>query len=145
MLAEDIRNPAKQIIGFKNRFLIFAFCYLLSILYLKKPDLQYPFLLESEITGLTALSSFGLSFFLHQVASVSSLPLLFSTQLHESLCVPDGEEHLGNCLLAGSVSPFHFPLLSSWPSLSTSSLSSSLYNSVYNSEWSRLWSIYIRM
>ena len=29
-----------------------------------------------------------------------------------------------------SLSPFHFPLLSSWPPLSTSSLSSSLYNSV---------------
>ena len=27
--------------------------------------------------------------FLHQVASISSLPLLFSTQLCESLCVPD--------------------------------------------------------
>ena len=34
--------------------------------------------------------------FLHQVASVSSLPLLFSTQLSESLCVPDCGEHLGN-------------------------------------------------
>ena len=42
--------------------------------------------------------------FLHQVASVSSLPLLFSTQFCESLCVPDGGEHLGNWLLAGSVS-----------------------------------------
>ena len=42
--------------------------------------------------------------FLHQVASVSSLPLLFSIQLCESLCVPDGGEHLGNWLLAGSVS-----------------------------------------
>ena len=34
--------------------------------------------------------------FLHQVASVSSLPPLFSTQLCESLCVPDSGEHLGN-------------------------------------------------
>ena len=42
--------------------------------------------------------------FLPQVASVSSLLLLFSTQLCESLCVPDGGEHLGNWLLAGSVS-----------------------------------------
>ena len=42
--------------------------------------------------------------FLHQVASVSSLPLFFSTQLCESLCVPDGGEHLGNWSLAGSVS-----------------------------------------
>ena len=42
--------------------------------------------------------------FLPQVVSVSSLPLLFSTQLCESLCVPDDGEHLGNWLLAGSVS-----------------------------------------
>ena len=71
--------------------------------------------------------------FLHQVASVSSLPLLFSTQLCESLCVPDGGEHLGNWLLAGSVSllfisPFYPPgllcllppssLLTLWTSLS---------------------------
>ena len=47
--------------------------------------------------------------FLHQVASVSSLPLLFSTQLCESLCVPDGGEHLGNWLLTGSVSLLFIP------------------------------------
>ena len=51
--------------------------------------------------------------FLHQVASVSSLPLLFSTQLCESLCVPDGGEHT-IWLLVGSVSllfilPFYPP------------------------------------
>ena len=40
------------------------------------------------------------------------------------------------------LSPFHFPLLSSWPPLSTSSLSSSLYNSMNTSEWSRLWSVH---
>ena len=38
------------------------------------------------------------------------------------------------------LSPFHFPLLYSWPLMSPSSLSSSLYNSVNISEWSRLWS-----
>ena len=42
--------------------------------------------------------------FLHQVVSASSLPLLSSTQLCEFLCVPDDGEHLGNWLLAGSVS-----------------------------------------
>ena len=42
--------------------------------------------------------------FLHKAASVSSLPLLFSTQLSESLCVPDYGEHLRNWLLARSVS-----------------------------------------
>ena len=36
------------------------------------------------------------------------------------------------------LSPFHSSLLSSWPPLSTSSLSSSLYNSVNTSERSRL-------
>ena len=45
-----------------SRFLIFAFWYLLSILYLQNPNLQYPFLHESKITGLTALFSFGHSF-----------------------------------------------------------------------------------
>ena len=34
--------------------------------------------------------------FLHQVTCVSSLTPLFSTQLCEFLCVPDGGEHLGN-------------------------------------------------
>ena len=38
------------------------------------------------------------------------------------------------------LSPFHFPLLSSWPPLSPSSLYSSLYNSMNISERSRLWS-----
>ena len=42
--------------------------------------------------------------FLNQVVSASSTPLLFSTQLCESLCVPDSGEHSGNWLLAGSVS-----------------------------------------
>ena len=47
--------------------------------------------------------------FLHQVASISSLPFLFSTQLYEYLCVPDGGEHVGNQLLAGSVSLLLIP------------------------------------
>ena len=38
------------------------------------------------------------------------------------------------------LSPSHSSLLSSWPPLSTASLSSSLYNSVNTSERSRLWS-----
>ena len=86
-----------------TRFLIFAFWYLLSILYIYKPKLQYPILPESEITGLTTLSSLGLSFFskrwpLSLCYPFSSLPN------SESLCVPDSGEHLGNWLLAGSVS-----------------------------------------
>ena len=74
--------------------------------------------------------------FLHQVVSVSSLPLLFSTQLWESLCVPDDGEHLGNWLRAGSVSllfislfyppghlcllpPSPLPCITLWTSLSS--------------------------
>ena len=60
-----------------SRFLIFAFWYLLSILYLLKPNLQYPFSLENEIKGLTALSSFGFSFF--STRSPLSLPSPFSS------------------------------------------------------------------
>ena len=55
-----------------------------------------PIIQGSEITGLTALSPFGLSFFSHQVACVSSLTPLYSTQLCKFLHVPDGGEHLGN-------------------------------------------------
>ena len=78
--------------------------------------------------------------FLHQVSSVSSLTLLFSTQPYESLCVPDGGEHLRNWLLAGFVSLLFISLFYPPGPLSTSSLSSSLYNSVNTSERSRLWS-----
>ena len=78
--------------------------------------------------------------FLHQVASVSSLPPLFSTQLCESLC--SRWWRTLRELITGWIcfSPFHSPLLSSWPPLSPSSLFSSLYNSVNISEQSRLWS-----
>ena len=67
-------------------------------------------------------------------------PSLLYPILWISLCVPDSGEHLGNWLLAGSVSLLLIPPFSSWPPLSPSSLFSSLYNSVNISEWSRLWS-----
>ena len=68
-------------------------------------------------------------------------PSLLYPTLWVSLCVPGCGEHLGNWLLAGSVSLLFIPpLLSSWPPLSPFSLFSSLYNSVNVSEWSRLWS-----
>ena len=74
--------------------------------------------------------------FLHQVASVSSLPPLFSTQLCESLC--SRWWRTLRELITGWIcfSPFHSPLLSSWPPLSPSSLFSSLYNSMNISEQS---------
>ena len=44
---------------------IFNLCFLVFVVNFVhlKPSLQYPILPESEITGLTTLSSFGLSFF----------------------------------------------------------------------------------
>ena len=73
--------------------------------------------------------------FLHWVACVSSLTPLYSTQLCEFLCVPDGGEHLGNWLLAGSVSLLFIP--SFYPPGHLCLLPpSSLYNSVNISEWS---------
>ena len=69
-----------------SRFLIFAFWYLLSILYLQKPKLQYPVLPESEITGLTTLFSFGLSSF--STRWPLSLPSPFSSLPNSvNLCV----------------------------------------------------------
>ena len=87
-----------------SRFSIFAFWYLLSIWYLYEPNLQYPFLSGSEITGLTALSLFGLSFFSTRSPLSPPSPSLLYPTLWISLCVPNGGEHLGNWLLAGSVS-----------------------------------------
>ena len=65
-------------------------------------------------------------------------PSLLYPTLWISLCVLGCGEHLGNWLLAGSLS-FWFPLLSSWPPLSPSSLFSSLCNTINISEGSRLW------
>ena len=78
----------------KNFFLLLCICY--QFCTFKNPIFSTHFSLGSEITGLTAVSPFGLSFFLHQIACVSSLTPLYSTQLCEFLCVPDGGEHLRN-------------------------------------------------
>ena len=45
-----------------------------------------------------------------QLETISFFPHLFSIQLCESLCVPDGGEHLRNWLLAGFVSLLLIPL-----------------------------------
>ena len=116
------------------------FWYLMSILYLKKPNLQYPILPDSEIIGLTTLLFFGLSLF--STRWPLSLPSLFSSLPNSVKSVCCRWWRTLRELVIGWIclSPFHFPLLSSWPPLSTSSLSSSLYNSVNISEQSRLWS-----
>ena len=95
---------------FYSRFLIFAFWYLLSILYLQKIQSSVPIFTWEWDYWLDCSLPLWTLLFLHQVASISSLLLLFSTQLCESLCVPDGGEHLGNWLLAVSASLLLIPL-----------------------------------
>ena len=91
-----------------SKFLIFAFCICSQFCTFKNPIFSNRFYLGAR--SLAWLLSPPLDLlFLHQVASISSLPLLFSTQLCESLCVPDGGEHLGNWVLAGSVSLLFIP------------------------------------
>ena len=92
-----------------SRFLIFAFMYLLPILYLWEPNLQYPFFTREWDYWLNCSLSLWTLLFLHQVTCVSSLTPLYSTQLCEFLCAPDSGEHLGNWLLAGSVSLLFIP------------------------------------
>ena len=92
-----------------SRFLNFAFWYLSAVLYLQKPNLQYPFFTWEWAYWLDCSLFLWTLLFLHQVASVSSLPFLFSAQLYESLCDLDSGEHLGNWLLAGSVTLFFNP------------------------------------
>ena len=113
---------------------------MLSILYLYEPNLQYPFLLGSEITGLTALSPFGFSFF--STRSPLSPPFPFSSLPNSGISVCSRQWRTLRELITGWIclSPFHSPLSSSWLTLSPSSLSSSLYKSVNISERSRLWS-----
>ena len=122
-----------------SRFLIFAFWYLLSTLYLSEPNLQYPFLLEGEIAGLIALSPFWLSFF--STRSPLSPPSRFSSLPNSvNLFVCSGLWRTLSQLITGwtCLSPVD-PPLSSWPSLSPSSLFSSSCNSVNVSEGSGLW------
>ena len=124
---------------------IFNLCiwYLLSILYLQKPNLQYTFLLEREITGLTALSSFGVStrrtFSPQGHLCLLPTPSLLYPTLWISVC--SKRWRTLRELITGWIClfPFHFPLLSSGPPPSPSSLFSLLYNAVNISEQSRLW------
>jgi len=92
-----------------SRFLIFAFWYLFSILYLYEPNLQYPFLLGSEITGWLLSPTLDSPFSPPGHLYLLPLPSLLYPTLWISLCVPDGGEHLGNSLLAGSVSLLLIP------------------------------------
>jgi len=87
-----------------SRFLIFAFWYLLSILYLYESNLQYPLLLRSVITGLITLSPFAsLSIHPGHLYFLPPPSLLYLT-LCIYLDVLGCGEYLGNSLLAGLVS-----------------------------------------
>ena len=112
------------------------FWYLMSILYLKKPNLQYPILPDSEIIGLTTLLFFGLSLF--STRWPLSLPSPFSSLPNSVKSVCCRWWRTLRELITGWIclSPFHFLLLSSWPPLSPS-LFSSLYNSMNISDQSR--------
>ena len=66
-------------------FLIFAFWYLLSILYLEESNHQHLFSFRDLITGLIALSPLTLPFLLH-VTSISFPPFIFSTWRNLSAC-----------------------------------------------------------
>ena len=128
-----------------SRFLIFAFWYLLSICCccyqfstFKNPIFSTYFYLGARL--LAWLLSCPLDSPFSPPGGFYLLPppsLLYTTQWI-SLYVLGCGEHLGNWLLAGSVSLLLIPPFSSWPPLSPS-LSSSLWKSVNISVGSRLW------
>ena len=129
-----------------SRFLIFAFLvFVVNFVPLRTQSSVPIFTWEQDYWLGCSLPLWTL-LFLHQVASISFLPLLFFTKLCESPVCSRQWRALRE-LVTGWIclSPFHFPLLSSWPPLSTSSLFSSLHNSMNIYEWSRLWGVHKEM
>ena len=82
---------------------------------------QDPFFTRERDYWLDCSLSLWTLHFLHQVTCISSLTPLYSTQLCEFLCVPDGGEHLGNDYWLDLSPSFSFPpfilLATSVPSL----------------------------
>ena len=92
-----------------SRFLIFAFWYLLSILYLWESNLQYPFYLGARLLAWLLSLPLNSPFSPPGLLCLLPPPSLLYTTLWISLCVPGCGEHLGNWLLAGSVSLLLIP------------------------------------
>ena len=98
-----------------SRFLLFAFWYMLSILRTQSSVPIFTWEWDNRLDCSLPL----LTLFPHQVTSISSLSLLFSTQLCESLSVFQAVENTwGTDYWLDLSLSFWFCLLSSWPPLS---------------------------
>ena len=125
-----------------SRFLIFAFGICCQFCTFKNPIFSTQFYLRVRLLAWPLSPHLDSPFSPPGVLCLLPPPSLLYPTLWISVCCRWWRTLRE--LVTGRIclSPFHFPLLSSWPPLSTSSLSSSLYNSVNTSEWSRLWSVH---
>ena len=123
-----------------SRFLIFIFCICYQFCTFKNPIFSTHFYLRARLLAWPLSPPLDSPFSPPGCLCLLPPPSLLYPTLWISVC--SRRWRTLRELLTGWIclSPFHFPLLSSWPPLSTSSLSSSLYNSMNISEQSRLWS-----
>ena len=125
-----------------SRFLIFAFWYLLLICIFKNPIFSTHFYLGTRLLAWLLSPPSDSPFSPPGRLCLLPPPSVLYPTLWISLCVPDSGEHLGNWLLAGTVSLLLIPpfiLLDTSVSF-LPLLFSSLCNSVNISERSQLWS-----
>ena len=121
-----------------SRFLIFAFWYLLSILYLRNPFFSIHFYLRVRLLAWLLFPPLDSPFSPPGCLCLLPPPSLLYPTLWISVCFRRWRT-LRELITGWICLPlFHFPILPSWPPLSPSSLFSSLYNSVNISEQSRL-------
>ena len=134
MPAEDIRHPEKQPIVFERRFLIFAFWYFYQFCTFKNPIFSTHFYLGARLLAWLLFPPLDSPFSPPGRLCLFLNPSLLYPTLWISVC--SRRWRTLRELITGWIclSPFHSPLLSSWPPLSPSSLFSSLYNSVNISE-----------
>ena len=121
-----------------SRFLIFAFCC--QFCTFKNPNFTTQFNLRARLLAWPLSPPLDSPFSPPGSLCLFLPPSLLYPTLWISVC--SRWWRTPKELVTGRIclSSFHSSLLSSWPPLSTSSLSSSLYNSVNTSERSRLWS-----